>query len=208
VDETGDIGVFLITSEGSAAAGIRRIEAVTGREAYNLIQKKMKEVKKIERLLNVRSETIVERIQSIQDELEEEKKENKKITQKKALSDFIQLSKSSVDDINGVSVCVVFVENADKDTQMLFKDNFYPTHPRGVLVSGSIVNGKPLVVSSSAPNLMNQEVHAGKLATEIGPFIGGSGGGTATLGQAGGRDPESLKPALEKIKDSIKQKLK
>lgn len=207
VDETGDIGVFLITSEGSAAAGIRRIEAVTGRAAYEIIQKRFRELKKSANLVNAPVDDLADRIIELQDELAEVKKELSKSSQNKTLMEFNQRLEE-VRDIHGIPVLVCQLSNADIDTLRLMTDRFREKHKSGIVVLGSNKEERPIIIAAVTDDLNKRGLHAGELVRSIAPLIGGSGGGRPNMGQAGGKDPSGLVKALQEAYTYIESKIK
>ncbi len=207
VDETGDIGVFLITSEGSAAAGIRRIEAVTGREAYKIIQNRSKALKLIGKLIASPPERAVERVTAIVDQVDSLEKTNASIRQQLAVSEFLgKLAKTP--EILGVPVLTAVIENADADTLRLLTDRFRDKFPSGLVVLGSVIDDHPLLVAACTEDLIKRGLHAGNLVKEISLLIGGSGGGRPNLAQAGGKDAGSLQAALDKVPGYISKNIK
>jgi alanyl-tRNA synthetase len=207
VDETGDIGVFLITSEGSAAAGIRRIEAVTGREAYKVIQKRSKALKQISKLTGSSPDLIVERVTTIVDEVDTVQKANALIRQQLAISEF-QGKLANTPEILGIPVLTALVENADADTLRLLTDRFRDKFASGLVVVGSVIDDRPIVVAACTEDLIKRGLHAGNLVKEISQLIGGSGGGRPNLAQAGGKDPGGLPAALDAVADYVRMTLK
>jgi alanyl-tRNA synthetase len=200
LDRTSDVGAFLILSEGSAAAGIRRIEAVTGRGAYDLIAKRFKTLKSAAVLLKSSVEEVPGRVESLQDEVSYLKKELADIKSLSALNAFNdQLANVQV--VKGVNVLAVEVPGANADTLRSLADVFrekYPKNGAAVLASGS------LVISVVTEDLVKRGLKAGDLIVGI----GGKGGGRPTLAQ--GSLPEDLdfKQAVGKLKKAIEAKLK
>lgn len=207
VDETGDIGVFLITSEGSAAAGIRRIEAVTGRVAYEIIQKSSRELKKSAGLLNTSVDNLVEKIIELQDELTEVKKELSRSSQNKVQMEFDQ-KLEDVRKINGTPVLVSRLSETNIDTLRLMTDRFREKNPSGVVVLGSIQEERPIIIAAITDDLNKRGLHAGELVRSIAPLIGGSGGGRPNMAQAGGKDPSGMEKALQEALTYIEAKIK
>jgi len=207
VDETGDIGVFLITSEGSAAAGIRRIEAVTGREAYQLIQNRFRTLKQVGKLTGSSPDGAATRVTALLDELDELHKSYQANRQQLAVTEFMELI-GNVENVNGVPVLSVVISNADADTLRLLTDRFRDRYPSGVVVIGSMADDKPVIIAACTDDLVKRGLHAGNLVKEIAPLIGGSGGGRPNLAQAGGKDPSGLEAALKQVKNYVEKNLK
>jgi alanyl-tRNA synthetase len=208
VAETGDIGLFLITSESSAAAGIRRIEAVSGRAAYQLAHQRLKALHQTAKLLATPLEQVPNKTQHLLEELATTRKEAANLRQKMIEADF-NLMLQNVDNIQGVTLLVVNVPGVDGDMLRHLVDRFREKYPlKSAIVLASIVNNHPLVVTAFSNDLAQAGLHAGELAKFIASFLGGSGGGKPTLAQAGGKDPKQLDLALSKIPEWISNKLK
>ncbi len=206
VDETGIIGLFLIVSEGSAAAGIRRIEAVTGRAAYQQIQKRWKVLKVAAGTLNCGIDEIPEKIESTLNQLEQVRKQAHKLRLDQAVMEFDRRLQD-VPLINGVPVLTAQLFNADPDTLRLMADRFREKYQSGVVVLGTVYQDRPLVIAAVTEDLIKRGVHAGDLVRFIAPAMGGSGGGRPNLAQAGGKEPSHLEDALGLVTQYFIQKI-
>jgi alanyl-tRNA synthetase len=207
VNETGDIGVFLITSEGSAAAGIRRIEAVTGKGAYELIQRRFNSLKRAAGLLVTAPEDVPAKVDALIDELDRSRKQIVALRQEIAAHDFAR-QLEQVPQVNGVPVLAALLQNADADTLRQMADRFRQKYPSGVVVLGSAPEDRPVLIAAVTDDLVKRGVHAGELLKRIAQTIGGSGGGRPNLAQAGGKDPSKLSEALDQVNSLIKGMLK
>ena len=207
VRETGDIGLFLITSEGSAAAGVRRIEAVTGWPAYELVQKRFQSLKRSAGLLGSGIDDLPAKIEDLQADLEHARRQISSLRQQNALAEFNQ-SLSHVDLVNGVPVMAVQLPNSDAETLRLITDRFRAQYPSGVIVSGSAIDNRPILIAAVTEDLVKRGLNAGELVRRVAQEIGGSGGGRPTLAQAGGKDASRLPQALALVKEYVQQKLK
>lgn len=207
VDDTGDIGTFIITSEGSTAAGIRRIEAVTGRAAYDLILRQTSILKTVAGKLSASIETVTEKIDNLQYEFENLRKENTRLKQLIA-KDFFLTNLMKVKEIDGVPVHGLILPGADNEALRSMTDLFKDKFPTGVVVVSSIIDDKPMLVASVTEDLVARGIHAGQLIKYLAGFIGGGGGGKPTLAQAGGKDGEKLPVAMSKLYDYVREHLK
>jgi alanyl-tRNA synthetase len=201
LDRTSDIGAFLIVSEGSAAAGIRRIEAITGRGAYELIQNRFKTLKQIAGTLKSSVEEIPVKVESLQDEVASLKKEISSLRIQQALDNFnVELNNVLV--VKDVTFLVAEIPNADVDTLRFLADKFrekYPKAGAAVLLTG------PTVIAVVTEDLVKRGLKAGDLITGI----GGKGGGRPNLAQ--GSLPASrgnVSDALGKVAKAVEEKLK
>ncbi len=207
VNETGDIGLFLITSEGSAAAGVRRIEAVTGRAAYELVQRRFKAMKQAARLLETTPDELPTRVEALQDELAQAEKQIAHLRQEQASAGFDQ-KLEQVEQVNGVPVLAAQLPNADAETLRQMTDRFRDRYTSGVVVLGSVFEGRPMVIAAVTEDLVKRGLHAGEIVKTVAQMIGGGGGGRPTLAQAGGKDAEKLPEALGRVPEIVKGKLK
>ena len=207
VDETGDIGTFIITSEGSAAAGIRRIEAVTGRVAYDLIHKRNSLLKSVAFRLGTSVETIENKIESLQKESDDLRKELSKLRQLTARESFIK-SMDEAKGIKGTHVFAHILSGADNETLRAMTDLFRERYKSGVVVVASIIDDRPMIVASVTEDLIPRGMHAGNIVKYLAGFVGGGGGGRPTLAQAGGKDTEKLPLAISKLFEYVNENLK
>jgi len=207
VEETGDIGTFIITGEGSAAAGIRRIEAVTGRVAYDLINKRNHLIKSVASYIGSSVETLEEKVESLFKETETLRKENSKLRQSLA-KEFFEKSLLGTKSIQGISVLGQILFDADIDALRSMTDLFRERFKSGVVVVASIIDDRPMIVASVTEDLVSRGMHAGNLVKYLAGFVGGGGGGRPTLAQAGGKDPEKLPQAISKLYDYVNDNLK
>lgn len=206
VTETGDLGTFLIASEGSAAAGIRRIEAVTGRAAYDLIQRRFREIKNTAAFLNTTVDDVPFRAKSLIEELENHRKEIAQIRQEMVANAFSsQLDKAEM--IGSSAILSAELPAASADALRAMTDQFREKYHSAVVVVGSVLDGKPLIIASVTDDLIKKGINAGDIVRNISKEIDGSGGGRPNLAQAGGKNPAGMKKALDLVLPLIKEKL-
>ena len=207
VDDTGDIGLFLITSEGSAAAGIRRIEAVTGRGAYRLAQQRLKALKQSASLLDTHPEDVPARTAQVLAELDFARRQLLELRRNQALLAF-DSQLENLPRVKNVPVLAVSLADTDADTLRHLADNFRQRYPSGVAVLASVSpDGKPVVIAAVTEDLLKRGLNAIELVKFVGGFLGGGGGGRPTLAQAGGKDAANLEQALGKVASWVEQKL-
>jgi len=206
VSETGDIGLFLITSEGSAAAGVRRIEAVTGRGAYELVQKRMRALKQAAAILSSPLEELPVKTQALVNELEDERKKTVHLRQELVASEFIS-KLASAQSVKGIPVLAAVLKDADADTLRQMCDRFREKYASGVVVLGSAPEGRPVLIAAVTDDLVKRGVLAGEIVKNIAQVIGGSGGGRPNLAQAGGKDASRLQEAIDQVAPFLEKKL-
>ena len=199
VHETGEIGTFIITSEGSAAAGIRRIEAVTGRKAYEYIQSHLKALKQTAKVLKSSLEDIEQAAQKLIEKNEANQKLLAGLKKDNAKQAYEQ-ARAQVKSINGMKVLTLMLESSNADALRELADIFRQDYPEGLAVFANTTDdGSVQLVATAADALVKKGVHAGNLAKAIAGEIGGSGGGRPQLAQAGGKDAVKLKDIFANI---------
>jgi len=206
VQETGDIGLFVIVNEGSAAAGIRRIEAVTGKAAYELVRRRFSALKQTAGMLASSLEEVPVKMKTTLDELEQTRKQAHHLRQELVSAEFNE-QLSNVAQVNGTPVLAMVLSNADVETMRLMTDRFRQRYPSGVIVLGSATDGRPALIAAVTDDLVKRGLQAGDLVKTIAQVIGGSGGGRPTLAQAGGKDAGRLPEALDQVVPYVKNKL-
>jgi alanyl-tRNA synthetase len=198
VSETGDIGLFLIISEGSVAAGIRRIEAVTGRGAYELVQKRFKQARQSAGILGSTLDDIPTSISGLVEDLAQSRKIITNLRQDLAALEFERmLEKATL--VAGTPVLAVQLTEADADILRLMTDRFRNRYLSGVVVLASAPGGKPIIIGAITDDLVKRGLHAGDLVKRVALVVGGSGGGRPNLAQAGGKDAGKLADALDQV---------
>jgi alanyl-tRNA synthetase len=207
VAETGDIGLFLITSESSAAAGIRRIEAVTGAGAYALVQKRFRALKQAASSLGAAVDDVPARVDDLRLELDAARKQVAALRQEATAAEFSR-KLDGVPTVKGVPVLAAALPNADADTLRLMADRFRTRYPSGVVVLGSEIEGRPLLIAAVTDDLVKRGIHAGELVKTAAQPLGGSGGGRPNLAQAGGKDAARMGEALAAVAPYVQAKLK
>jgi alanyl-tRNA synthetase len=206
VDETGDIGIFLITSEGSAAAGIRRIEAVTGRQAYQLVQRRFRALKDSASLLATTLDDLPHKVQVTLQQLTNEQKQVTALRRELAKTEFAHhLDEPKM--VKGVPVLAIALAEADADTLREMADRFRQRYPSGVVVLGSVSAGRPVLIAAVTDDLVKRGLHAGELVKYVADPLGGGGGGKPTLAQAGGKDATKLDKALASVPNWVAERL-
>jgi alanyl-tRNA synthetase len=206
VSQTGDIGLFLIVSESSVAAGVRRIEAVTGHTAVALVQERSRILQNTGAYLGVTAEEVDRKVLECMGELDRVRKENQKLRQEMARAEF-EASLGRMESVSGIPILAVQVSQAGAETLRLLADAFRKKHSSGVAAIGSVTDEKPLLVVSVSEDLNARGISADELAKSAAKLMGGGGGGRPTLAQAGGTDPKRLTDALESLVKAVKEKL-
>mgnify|MGYP005839362451 CR=1 FL=1 len=206
VESTGDIGVFLITSEGSAAAGIRRIEAVTGRAAYQLIQHRFRLLKRTAALLTVGMDEVPLKVENLLEEASAAKKQISALRLELALAEYSQ-KLENVPLIYNIPFLTVTLSDADMDTLRQLADRFRQRYRSGIAVLAGIKDNRPNIVVAVSEDLVARGINAVDLVRYIASPLGGGGGGRPTLAQAGGKDASQLEQVLNSLWNWLKDRL-
>jgi alanyl-tRNA synthetase len=206
VQRTSQIGALHITNEGSAAAGVRRIEAVTGPVAQQLIQTRLDRLEQTASFLGVQPEEVYQRTRAIVSQVQEGDKKIKELERKLARLEFETLL-GQAHDVNGVSVVALKVDAQDVGMLREMSDWFRDRLGSAVVVLGTEINGKPSLIATVTEDLTGKGLHAGKLIKEIAQVVGGGGGGKPTMAQAGGKDASKLNEALAMVDKLVAQVL-
>jgi alanyl-tRNA synthetase len=197
VSRIGDVGVLKIVSEESVAAGVRRIEAVTGLGALEHYQHQAQTLRELATRLNVGEDSLlatVEKLSHTAKQLEKELGEQKR---KGALSQLDELF-ARAQTVKGVKVVVGEVQNVDREGLRQLVDTLRQKLGSGVVALGMPEDGKVALIAGVTKDL-TAKVHAGKLIQALAKQVGGSGGGRPDLAEAGGKDTSALKSALQSV---------
>jgi alanyl-tRNA synthetase len=195
VHETGEIGLFHVVSEESVGAGVRRIEAVTGRVAVELVERQTAILRRAAAYLGATPEEVDRKALGLLDELQSARKEIAGLQEQLARRDFESLLEQ-VQTVSGVALLNARVRAPSKDVLREMTDWFRERLGSGVVALGTILEGRPALVVAVTPDLVERGVDAAKLVRGMAQLVGGGGGGKSTLAQAGGRDPSRLDDAL------------
>lgn len=205
VHRTGDIGLFKIVGEGGIAAGIRRVEAVTGEVAFSLVQDMDARISQVAATMKVQPEDIGARLNQWQDQMKSLEKEVAALKSKLA-SNQVDAMLSQATEINGVKVLVASLDGADanalRDSVTRLKDQL----KTAVVVLASVIDGKVSLTAGVSADCTSK-VKAGDLVNFVAQQVGGKGGGRPDMAQAGGTNPEGLPAALAAVPAWLAAKL-
>ena len=206
VGQTAEIGAFLITSEGSVSAGVRRIEAVTGIGAIQTVLGRFRTLREAAALAGANAQDLPERIQAMQAELQAERRQLAELQRALARYEFEQLL-GQVQMVDGVPVLAASVPGATPETLREMTDWFRDKRKSGVIALGTVVDERPQLVIAITEDLTRRGLHAGKLIGAVARMVGGGGGGRPTMAQAGGKDASRLEEALASVPDLVRSAL-
>jgi alanyl-tRNA synthetase len=208
LERTSDVGAFLIVSESSAAAGVRRIEAVTGRGAYELIARRFRLLKQAAAALKSAVDEVPGRVEAVLDELAASRKQGAAQRAEAALATFgAQLETAQT--VKGVRLLAFELPEADKETLGKLADKFREQYPQnGVCLIGAASGGQVTVMAAVTQDLIKKGVKAGDLVGHVSRQLGAGGGGAPHLAFGGGKDATKLPEALASAKGWLEGKLK
>lgn len=204
VQKTSQIGSLHITAEGSAAAGVRRIEAVTGRAAQQLTQQRLQTLEQTAGLLKVQPEEVYQRAEALLAHIQDNEKKIRELERKVARAEFEGML-AQVHQVAGINVVALKVDAPDAAMLREMGDWFRDKLGSGVVVLGAVVNDKPSLIAAVTKDLTGQGLNAGSLVKDVAKIVGGGGGGSPTMAQAGGKDASKLAEALAQV-DSLVSK--
>nr|HID12728.1 hypothetical protein [Anaerolineae bacterium] len=206
VNETGEIGLFHIISEEGVGAGVRRIEAVTGRGAVELVEHQLGTLQRAAAYLGVSPEEVDRRALGLLDELQAARKEIARLQQQLARREFEALLEQ-IQSVAGVSLLSARVTAPSMEVLREMTDWFRDRLGSGVVVLGTVLGERPAFVAAVTPDLVKRGVDAARLVRGLARIVGGGGGGRPTLAQAGGRDPSRLDEALRQAPRILEEQL-
>ncbi len=205
VARTGDIGLFKIVAEGGVAAGVRRVEAVTGEGALNYVQQQLTQLHEISTHVKAQPSEAAQRVVQILDNVKSLEKELARLKSKLAASQGDDLVDQAVD-IKGVKVLAAQLEGADAKTLRETLDKLKDKLKSAAIVLGSAADGKVTLIAGVTPDLV-AKVKAGELVNAVALQVGGKGGGRPDMAQAGGTEPAKLPAALASVAAWVQEKL-
>jgi len=197
VKRTGDIGFFKIISEGGIAAGIRRVEAVTGEVALHLVQNLTARVDEAALLLKTHPDDLLQRIVLVQEHTKSLEKEVTQLKSRLAANQGNELATQAIE-INGIKVIAAVLEGADANTLREVTEKLKASLQTAVIIIAAVQDGKVSLVAGVTANT-TAKVKAGDLVNFVALQIGGKGGGRPDMAQAGGTNPAGLKQALGSV---------
>lgn len=204
---TSQVGMFKILSEGGVAAGVRRIEAITGKAVYEYLKERDGIISEVCVNLKSKEDNLIQRISSL---LEENKNLSKELHDMKA-----KMSLQSVDsifdskvEVNGVNLITNKFEGMDMDTLRETADNLRDKLGSGVVVLANVVDDKVNFVVTATKDVLDKGIHSGNIVREVAKIAGGKGGGRPNMAQAGASDVSKVDRALSYASEVIKTQVK
>lgn len=206
LQNTTAIGTFKIISETGVAAGVRRIEAVTGRGALHYYQTMEESLNEITGAVKAKKADVVKRVEAMVNELKEVHKENEKLKAEIAHTKASTLTKQ-VEEVGGLKVLVSQMDGLDMNGLKNMGDSLKDQLQNGVVVLLSHADDKVNLVAMATPSAVEQGIHCGQIISQTAAIVGGKGGGRPNMAQAGGKDASKIIEAMETAKSAIKNQI-
>ena len=203
VDNTASIGIFKIVAESGIGAGTRRIEAVTGKSAYELMNDQVGLLKEAAGKMKTNPKDILTRVDGLFAEVKQLQKENESLAAKLSNIEAGNLT-DSVMTVDGVNVLAAKVNVADMNNLRTMMDDLKNKLESAVVVLASVNDDKVNILAGVTTDLISQGYHAGKLVKEVASRCGGGGGGRPDMAQAGGKNPAQVEEALAFVQEYVK----
>ncbi|NLY44721.1 MAG: alanine--tRNA ligase [Tissierella sp.] len=207
VNNTSNIGLFKILSEGGIASGVRRIEAITGLGVYDYLNELNNEIDEISHALKTNRSSILDKAQSLTEEIKLKDKEIDELKRKMA-TDIAQDIINSSTDLDGSKVIAYKVENMDMDSLRNLGDEIRNKIGSGIVVLASVNGDKVTFLAMATKDLNSKGISAGNIVREVAKVTGGNGGGRPDMAQAGGKDTTKVEDALGIVPELVKTQLK
>jgi len=204
VSSTGEIGFFQIVAESSIGAGLRRIEAVTGRGAEAFIAKHLADLQDTAEYLDAELDSVLDKAYGLVAERDKERKRTLALERElaKMRVDFLL---DQVEEINGIKVLVAKVPSSRIEILREMADFIRDKLKSVILVLGTISEGRPVFLAAATPDLVSRGYDAGKIVREVAKVTGGGGGGKPNLAHAGGKQKDKLDEALREAKKLLRE---
>jgi alanyl-tRNA synthetase len=206
VRATGDIGLFAIVSESGVAAGVRRVEAITGLDSVEAFQRQRDEIAQVATALNARPGELSTRATALQEENRRLTRDLQQARMKAAMGGGGAAAADEAIDVAGVKLIAREVAGLDKDGLRSLVDQHRSRIKTGVVILASPSDGKVMIVVGVTPDL-TKRIPAGQVVKRIAPLVGGGGGGRADFAEAGGKDPSKIQEMLAASRGIVEELL-
>jgi alanyl-tRNA synthetase len=201
IHHTGEIGLFKLQSEGGVSAGVRRVEAITGEGALNLIGRYEQTLKEIGQLVRGTVDDSVEKVKKLLEQQRQLEREIERLHAQHGQNQIPELL-AKKQNINGINAIIERVEKTDPRQLRELVDHLNEKIGTGLIFLISPGEKNVTLVSSVSGDL-TQRYHAGNIIKQVAPIVGGGGGGRADFAQAGGKDPSKIDQALKKVEEIL-----
>ena len=207
VANTSQITLFKIVSESGVAAGVRRIEALTGNNVIQYYRQMEENLHQLAKTLKTTPAELSDRAEHLLKEMKELQSENESLKSKLAQESLGDVT-DQVTEVKGVKVLAAAVDGVDMNGLRDLGDQLKEKLGEGVVVLASSMGGKVSLLAMATPGAMEKGAHAGNLIKAAAAIVGGGGGGRPNMAQAGGKNPEKIGEAIAKIPELVEGQLK
>ena len=204
---TSQVGLFKILSEGGVAAGVRRIEAITGRSVYEYLNNRDELIEETCNALKTKEDNLVHRVNALVEENKSLTKELHDVKAKMSLQSADKLMDSKVE-VNGVNLVTAKFEDMDMNSLKEMADNLRDKLQSGVVAISNVSDSKVNFVVTATKDVIDRGIHSGNIVKEIAKIAGGKGGGRPNMAQAGATDATKIDEALSYACEVIKSQIK
>jgi alanyl-tRNA synthetase len=206
VTNTSKIGMFKIVSETGIAAGVRRIEALTGFGVLSYYQTVENSLSQVSELLKTSNKEVVNKVEHLLTDIKSMQSENESLKSKLAKEALGDIS-NDVEQINGLSIIAQEVSDVDMNGLRELGDQLKDSYENSVILLASSKGEKVNLLVMASKNANDKGVHAGKIVKQIAPLVGGGGGGRENTAQAGGTNAAGIMSAFAKAKEMIQEQI-
>jgi alanyl-tRNA synthetase len=206
-ERTGDVGLVIITGESSIGAGMRRIEALSGRGAEEYVGERLGEIEEALQRLGGARGALLPRIDALVAERDSLEKRVERLEKSLASAPAMDQIVDRAMDIEGIKVVAEPVDLPSIDALRYSADALKKAMPSGVAVLGSVIQGQPQFVAVSTPGPVNRGIRADELVKRVAAVAGGGGGGRAEMAQGGGKDASKMEAALAIVPEAVREML-
>ena len=207
LNNTSQVGLFKILSEGGVAAGVRRIEAITGRSVYEYLNNRDELIEETCNALKTKEDNLVHRVNALVEENKSLTKELHDVKAKMSLQSADKLMDSKVE-VNGVNLVTAKFEDMDMNSLKEMADNLRDKLQSGVVAISNVSDSKVNFVVTATKDVIDRGIHSGNIVKEIAKIAGGKGGGRPNMAQAGATDTTKIDEALSYACEVIKSQVK
>lgn len=203
VKDTSSIGLFKILSESGIGAGVRRIEAVTSKNAYRYMQEYQNKVSNICSIVKAKEKEVIMRVNSLVEDNKELLRNNESLSAKLSSMKSKDLI-NSIEEINGFSILRANIPNTNMNNLRNMVDDFKNKLKSAIIVLASPIDDKVSIVVGVTDDYIKRGAHAGKIIKEVASICNGGGGGRPDMAQAGGKSPEKVNEAIKHVENIVK----
>jgi alanyl-tRNA synthetase len=202
IEETSKIGMFKILSEGSIASGVRRVEAVTGKAAYEYLVELNNVVEELSNIMKSTKDELLSKVTNLKKESKEKDKEIQRLNNeilKNSMDEILE----QYEEINGIKLFALKLKDKDANSLREIADKIKDKNNSCIILLASELNEKVLFVSSVTKDLIQKGFHAGNIVKEAASIAGGGGGGRPDFAQAGGKNPNKIDDAVNAVRNIL-----